>query len=441
MQATPSGNTIGLCQPAEAHIRRWCLSVSSAASAQQRLPDLSLEELMSWMPGSFRRVRTAPAGHRGAGVGLVHHRRRDRPLRLSNLADILRSVRGLYVCQRSQLQPPSARAGSRSRATTTAASSCWSTDTGSTTTSSDRRRSARSSASIPPMFERVEIIRGPASSLYGDSAFFAVVNVITRSGASLNGAAVTLEVGTLGARLARASAGHRLANGVDVAVSGTYEQSTGVGRLYFPVFDTPATNNGVAEGLDGEGVSQFYGHLASRTDVDRRLRHAGGATCRPPRSAPCSTSRTARSRRPTVTRCSMPSTGDVRRHARDVPSLLRPVLLRRHLSVCRANRTADAGRARQRLGTRWSVGGGLTRALRGRQTVTRRRRVHRQRPSGPGEPLHRSAPLLLDADRSSMQHARLCSGRDQARPVAHRERRAPLRWLRGVHAGSRRARR
>ena len=37
----------------------------------------------------------------------------------------------------------------------------------------------------PAMFERVEIIRGPASSLYGDSAFFAVVNVITRTGASL----------------------------------------------------------------------------------------------------------------------------------------------------------------------------------------------------------------------------------------------------------------
>ena len=39
----------------------------------------------------------------------------------------------------------------------------------------------------PAMFERVEIIRGPASSLYGDSAFFAVVNVITRTGASLGG--------------------------------------------------------------------------------------------------------------------------------------------------------------------------------------------------------------------------------------------------------------
>ena len=105
------------------------------------------------------------------------------------------------------------------------------------------------------MFERVEIIRGPASSLYGDSAFFAVVNVITRTGASLGGASVTRrEPARWGPSWRGPSVGHRLANGLDVALSGTYEHSDGVGRLYFPAFDAPATNNGVAEGLDGEGV-------------------------------------------------------------------------------------------------------------------------------------------------------------------------------------------
>ncbi|MDT5078307.1 MAG: outer rane receptor for ferrienterochelin and colicin [Mycobacterium sp.] len=114
----------------------------------------------------------------------------------------------------------------------------------------------------PATFERVEVIRGPASSLYGDSAFFAVVNVITKSGASMAGGTVALEAGTLGSQLVRATMGHRLANGVDVAMSGTLERSDGVERLYFPAFDTPATNHGIAEGLDGEGVRQFYGHLA-----------------------------------------------------------------------------------------------------------------------------------------------------------------------------------
>ena len=76
-----------------------------------------------------------------------------------------------------------------------------------------------------------------------------------------------MEAGTLGTQLVRASAGHQLASGVDVALSGTFETTDGVGRLYFPAFDAPATNNGVAEGLDGEGVKQFYGRLTFK-DLD-----------------------------------------------------------------------------------------------------------------------------------------------------------------------------
>jgi outer membrane receptor for ferrienterochelin and colicin len=37
------------------------------------------------------------------------------------------------------------------------------------------------------MIERIEIIRGPSSSLYGADAFFAVINVITRKGSELKG--------------------------------------------------------------------------------------------------------------------------------------------------------------------------------------------------------------------------------------------------------------
>ena len=161
----------------------------------------------------------------------------------------------------------------------------------------------------PAMFERVEIIRGPASSLYGDSAFFAVVNVITRTGASLGGGSITVETGTLGTQLVRATVGHRLANGVDVALSGTYEHSDGVGRLYFPAFDTPATNNGVAEGLDGEGVRQFYGRL------DFKGLTVTGAYGSRQRDVPTASFGTlfneqdSRSRRPIVTRWLMRSTG------------------------------------------------------------------------------------------------------------------------------------
>jgi len=111
------------------------------------------------------------------------------------------------------------------------------------------------------MFDRVEIIRGPASSLYGTSAFFAVVNVMTRSGASLDGASFDADAGTLGSGLVRASYGRELAPGVEFALSGTYERSSGVGGLYFPAFDAPETNAGIAEDLDGERLGEVYGRF------------------------------------------------------------------------------------------------------------------------------------------------------------------------------------
>ena len=47
------------------------------------------------------------------------------------------------------------------------------------------------------MIERVEIIRGPSSSLYGTNAFFATINLITKRGRDFKGGEVALEVGSL----------------------------------------------------------------------------------------------------------------------------------------------------------------------------------------------------------------------------------------------------
>src|SRR5207249_975719 len=37
------------------------------------------------------------------------------------------------------------------------------------------------------LIERVEVIRGPGSSLYGNNAFFGIINVVTRSGREIGG--------------------------------------------------------------------------------------------------------------------------------------------------------------------------------------------------------------------------------------------------------------
>jgi iron complex outermembrane receptor protein len=113
--------------------------------------------------------------------------------------------------------------------------------------------------------ERVEFIRGPASSLYGTNAVFGVVNVITRTGQALDGAALQLDAGTLDTQRAHASYGRRIANGVDFALSGSWERSGGAGELYFPAFDSPETSDGIAEDLDGEEQHGVYGRIGVKS--------------------------------------------------------------------------------------------------------------------------------------------------------------------------------
>jgi len=46
------------------------------------------------------------------------------------------------------------------------------------------------------LIDRVELVRGPSSSLYGSSAFFGIVNVITKKGRDLNGTEVSAAAGS-----------------------------------------------------------------------------------------------------------------------------------------------------------------------------------------------------------------------------------------------------
>jgi iron complex outermembrane receptor protein len=99
--------------------------------------------------------------------------------------------------------------------------------------------------------ERVEVVRGPASSLYGSNAFFGVVNVMTRKGRSLNGPEASASATSFAAYEVRGSYGALYEEGPEVYVSGTLYDSLGATH-HFPEFDAPATNNGYAPDADGE---------------------------------------------------------------------------------------------------------------------------------------------------------------------------------------------
>lgn len=110
--------------------------------------------------------------------------------------------------------------------------------------------------------ERVEVIRGPSSSLYGSSAFFGVVNVITRRGAAVNGVEFSGEGGSFETFKGRVSAGHRFKSGLEYFVSGSYYDSQGEDRLFYPEFNTPQSNHGVAESLDHERAWHLFGKIS-----------------------------------------------------------------------------------------------------------------------------------------------------------------------------------
>jgi iron complex outermembrane receptor protein len=64
--------------------------------------------------------------------------------------------------------------------------------------------------------ERVGIIRGPGSTLYGTNAFYAMVNLVTRTGAGLKGAEAQASGGSFESWYGSLVGGTRTAGGVDV---------------------------------------------------------------------------------------------------------------------------------------------------------------------------------------------------------------------------------
>jgi outer membrane receptor for ferrienterochelin and colicins len=111
------------------------------------------------------------------------------------------------------------------------------------------------------LIERVEIVRGPSSSLYGTSAFFAVVNVITKRGRHVNGFEASTEVASFGTYKARLTYGRKLSESSEVLLSGSYYDSAGRRRLYVKEFDTPVTNNGIAENADDEKSASLFANV------------------------------------------------------------------------------------------------------------------------------------------------------------------------------------
>jgi iron complex outermembrane receptor protein len=112
------------------------------------------------------------------------------------------------------------------------------------------------------LVDRIEIVRGPGSALYGTSAFFAVVNIITKKGVDIAGLRTSVEVGSFNTNKGLLTYGQRYQNGLDLLIHVSYTRSSGQ-TLFFSEYDDgdPAHNSGFAENSDGESIYSLFGKL------------------------------------------------------------------------------------------------------------------------------------------------------------------------------------
>lgn len=114
------------------------------------------------------------------------------------------------------------------------------------------------------LVERIEFIPGPGGAVYGQNAMFGVINVITRSGALIDGGELAAAWQSPQAmREGRVSWGKMLDNGVDVMFSASGMRADGEDLLMtFPGADAYGfPTSGVAAGLDGERDREFFARV------------------------------------------------------------------------------------------------------------------------------------------------------------------------------------
>ena len=111
------------------------------------------------------------------------------------------------------------------------------------------------------LVERIEVVRGASSALYGSNGMLTTINVLTRQPADVHGTGVRIETGSLGERKIGASTSFALPRGANLLVSGSMFNNAGAHQLYFPELDTPQTNFGRAIDMDGEKGYHLFADL------------------------------------------------------------------------------------------------------------------------------------------------------------------------------------
>jgi iron complex outermembrane receptor protein len=239
------------------------LACASALADGGELEALSLEQLMDMnvhsVYGASKYEQLVTQAPSSISVVTAEDIRR---FGYTNLADVLRGVRGLYVTDdrnytyigvRGFLRP-----GDYSTRVLVLVDGHRLNDN-----VYDSGSIGRESMLDVELIERVEVIRGPSSSLYGSSAFLGVINVITKQGRGVDGAELAVHSASYDTQKVRGTFGKAFDSGVDWLVSMTHYSSGGM-SFYYPELDQRssdyplAANNGISRGNDDEEAAKFF---------------------------------------------------------------------------------------------------------------------------------------------------------------------------------------
>jgi len=122
------------------------------------------------------------------------------------------------------------------------------------------------------LIERIEVVPGPGSALYGGNAYLAVVNVITRKSDSI-GRSVTLGAGSAGLLRGQANIGGKNETGRHWLISASGERSDGETRI-FPQWEGIGGSDGQARDMDGERLRRVFLRYGDGDDWSLHLLHS-----------------------------------------------------------------------------------------------------------------------------------------------------------------------
>ena len=135
--------------------------------------------------------------------------------------------------------------------------------------------------------ERIEVVKGPGSALWGTNAMLAVVNVVSKTAADIDKPRFASLYGNNGTQEAFAQYASPATGNLKVVASASTMKSGGESSIYFPEFDDPSSNNGVARTWTTELLEKAMCMPNTAAWTSCSARAAGSSHSRQRRTACC----------------------------------------------------------------------------------------------------------------------------------------------------------